>query len=360
MTHSMSFRQASKVPENRKLNDLFSKNPQNRGAGGSFSGPIEGMGGRKIQPGIQNGWLPDFIDQEVPGVEWLIEPILPRGGTVFVHGPTSVGKSPFTWSLAGSVSDGIPFCGYPVKHSGPVLYIELDTPANLLAPRLRLMRSVPECLWLEVVAKPIDICNLTEDSKMAERLVYLQELLDPVMVVINTLRKAHNEDDKDSGTPSRVYGAWRAYFPEACLVFVHHDKKSPTDKKATVDEDQMFSGSQHWANDAQVALHIKRAKRGTGSATASPGNEGESKEYQKTPIIVRMTKSQVSDHERFPALQMRLEPDGTNWTEMGPAAYRVFYASLDKHMSYGAKVEAVMEQFDIGKSAAYAACKGME
>ena len=349
-----SFRLPSKGPEMSKSTVSLRKYRGNGPSGTPISGPIESIGGRKDPPGIENGWLPDFLAQEVAVVEWIIEPFLPRGGVVFLHGPTSVGKSPFTWALATSVSEGIPFCGYPVKHSGVVLYVELDTPGNLLQPRLRCLRVMPQLMWLEVLHRPIDICGLDEDSKLGERLHELQASLDPVLVIVNTLRKAHTEDDKDSSTPSRVYGAWRAYFPEAALLFVHHDKKTPTGKKEVVDEDQMFSGSQHWANDAQVALHIKRAKK----VNLNPGET--LGEYTKTPIVVRMTKSQVSDHERFPPLQMRLESDGTNWVEMGPAAYRHFFATLGAEMSYAQRIELVMEQFQIGKSAAYAACKGVE
>lgn len=357
------FRQGGPHPERPQFANLFRKTAETGGPGGPVSGPIGSMGGRKIDPGLDNGWLSDFLSADVPTVEWLIEPLLPRGGVVFLHGPTSVGKSPFTWALASAVADGTPFCGYPVAHAGVVLYIELDTPANLLQPRLKKLKTVPELLWMEVLHKPIDICGLTEDSKLAERLQMLQENLAPVLVIINTLRKAHEEDDKDSATPSRVYGAWRHYFPEATLLFVHHDKKMPTDKKAKVDEDQMFSGSQHWANDAQVAFHIKRMRRGV-SAPVPDEDSGVSsgdddKEYQKTPVVIRMTKSQVSDHERFPPLQMRLEPDGTNWQELGPAEYRKYFALLDWRVSKAERIEAVMEQFSIGKSAAYAACQGM-
>ena len=355
MTDRRQFRHPSTPPENRKLAHLFRKNTDFRGSGGSFSGPIEYMGARNSQPEICNGWVEDFVRQDVPTVEWLIEPLLPHGGIVFLHGPTSVGKSPFTWALAAAISEGTPFCGYPVKQPGPVLYLELDTPANLILPRLRRLRTMPGALWMEVLNRPIDICGLDEDSKLGEHLCELQATIDPVLVIINTLRKAHEEDDKDSSTPSRVYGAWRAYFPDATLLFVHHDKKRPTDKAATVDEDQMFSGSQHWANDAQVALHIKRMKSGTGQRDGV-----DLKDYQKTPVVIRMTKSQVSDHERFPPLQMRLEPDGTNWLEMGPAEYRKFFVTLDPTLPRAERIELVMQAFEIGKSAAYAACQGID
>ncbi len=324
------------------------------------SGPLGSVCARTGQPENQDhaggGWLPEFLAHEFPELGWLIEPMIPRTGVVFLHGPTSAGKSPWTWALAAAVCEGTPFCGYPITAVGPVLYIELDTPASLIQPRLRRLKTVPDLMWLEVFKQPIDICN--PDRGVRGRLDELQKRVQPMLVVVNTLRKAHLEDDKDSGTPSRVYGAWRGFFPEAVLLFVHHDKKTNTDGKkqstGLVDQDQMFSGSQAWANDAQVAFHLMRAR-----APKQDGGASEA-EYAKTPITVRMTKSQVSDHERFPPLQMRLEPDGTNWVDMGPAAYRTFYATLHPARSKGSRIQDVMTEFDIGRSAAYAACEGMK
>jgi RecA-family ATPase len=361
VTDRRQFRLPGRDPENAKSSNLLSKTRGYAPSGTHNSGPI----GRVGQRNLENGWLQDFVAQECPEVEWLIEPMFPKGGIVFLHGPTSVGKSPFTWALATAVSEGTPFFGYPVKNTGPVLYIELDTPAHLVYPRIKLMKNPPFCMWLECIPKIIDICGLTEDSKLAERLHELQAEISPVLVIINTLRKAHMEDDKDSSAPGLVYGAWRHYFPDATLVFVHHNKKTPNDKRAQVNEDQMFSGSQHWADDAQVGLHIKRMKAPKAVTLKKEEDTPEDKEsesYQKGAVTVYMTKSQVSDHEKYnkEPLQMTLEGDGTNWIETGPAKYRHYFATLDVTIQRPLRIQMVMEHFDIGKTSAYSACVGMK
>lgn len=326
------------------------------GSTGENSGPIGDIGCRKNQAGESaNGWIDHFLDHEFPEMGWLIEPMIPSGGIVFLHGPTSAGKSPFTWALAASVATGTPFGGYPVKQPGPVLYIELDTPSSLIQPRLKKLSveltGMP--LWMEVFRNNIDIVGQDPEGETAQRLHLLQRKVKPVMVVVNTLRKAHSEDDKDSATPSKVYGAWRDYFPYATLFFVHHDKKSPPKegKGSNVDEDQMFSGSQHWSNDAQIAFHLMRAK---------PAKGDEDGEYKKTPITVKMTKSQVSDHENFPPLQMRLDADGTNWQHTGPSEYRTFFQAMPPGTRKKDRIRAITDKFGIGESAAYAACTGLK
>src|SRR5687767_8435739 len=52
-----------------------------------------------------SAWLPEFLAMKTRGVQWLIEPFLPKGGTVLLHGPKSTGKSPLTWAIATSVSE---------------------------------------------------------------------------------------------------------------------------------------------------------------------------------------------------------------------------------------------------------------
>jgi RecA-family ATPase len=298
---------------------------------------------------FRGGWLDEFLKRSFPPTQWLIDPLLPVGGVVFLHGPTSVGKSPFTWALAAAVSEGTEFSGYPVLISGPVLYIELDTPANLIQPRLAKLSVKPQFVWLEVMGKAINLLDLAEEDRV--KLVGLYNKVQPVLVIINTLRKAFEGDDKDSSVPNRVYDAARELFPGCCIMFVHHDKKTPSGKDTKVDPDQMFSGSMHWANDAQLALHIMRRKEPKGE---------EDTEYKKTSISVSMTKSQVCDHEAFTPLQMRLEKDGTNWQHSGPAAYRRFYSGQPAHVSHAQRIERVMEQFNIGKSAAYNACRELK
>jgi hypothetical protein len=239
-----------------------------------------------------------------------------------------------------------------VRKKGPVLYIELDTPMNLIQPRLRKLERKPHGMWLEVFQKvPIDICHLEEEGEIATRLRNLQEGVQPVLVIINTLRKAHTEEDKDAGTPALVYGAWREYFPDACLMFVHHDKKVPVGKGITVNQDQMFSGSQHWADDSTMCFHLQKDRENPGTDADADGKP------KKTAITIRMTRSQVADSENFPALQLRLNSDGTNWTHSGPSAYRTFYSELPAGTPRGRRIELVMAEFGIKKSAAYSACK---
>lgn len=290
----------------------------------------------------------DFVKQEQQAIPWLIEPFLPLGGVVFLHGPTSAGKSPLTWKIANCVASGEDFFGYRVQTKGPVLYVELDTPENLIRPRLQKLEHMAEDFYLLPIGKPMDCLNLTVQEQVD--LQRLQETIQPKLVVINTLRKAHNEDDKESHVPSLIYGTWQRLFPGSTILVVHHDKKGP---KAGEEYDpaDSFSGAKAWANDAQVALKLTRM------GGFEP--EEDEEEYKKTKVNLRMTKSQVSDYELYPPLILQLDTDGTNWLETGPTAYRKYFITLDLKIDRGERIKQTMLKFGMGRSAIYNAVRGL-
>ncbi len=303
---------------------------------------------KHVEP-ITDLWLPEFLAQKTSGIPWLIEPYLPLGGVVFMHGPTSAGKSPLTWRLAASVSEGIDFFGYKVSQTGPVLYVELDTPANLIHPRLAKLDIVPKKMFLATFPKPLNSLNFSPED--AVRLTELHSKVNPKLVIVNTLRKAHQSDDKEGHVPSQVYGAWQNIYPGATILFVHHDKKAPAHNE-DYNPDESFSGNKAWQNDAQVALKVSRL------GNVEHGDEEE--EHKKTKISLRMTKSQVSDCELYPALVLQLDTDGTNWLETGPEAYRKYFITLDLKLSRSDRIQKTMLKFGMGKTAIYNAVKGLE
>lgn len=186
-------------------------------------------------------------------VPFLIDPYIPRESIVFMFGDTSIGKSPFTWHMAKSVGDGIHFFGLPVTH-GRVLYIEVDTPEVVVQPRIKKIPAARDVTFF-IYHGNLNIPNM--DGQLYEQLVALEAEIKPDLVFVNTLVKAHDLDDKEPKTPSKVYGYFQALFPRAALVFVHHVRKSPVQPGGHEVARESFSGSKHWLDDAQVGLFLQ-------------------------------------------------------------------------------------------------------
>lgn len=184
---------------------------------------------------------------------WIIEPYFPREGIVLLYGKKGVGKSPLTWALAEACATGSEWLvpHLPVKEVGPVLYIEADTPRLVVSQRMGQVLSSPD---VHIYFPPGSIA----DADGWRRLQHETEAVTPSLVIINTLRKVHAQKDTDSNIPNLVYTRFRTQWPHACLVFVHHEKKTPANPDHEFTEGEEFSGSLAWANDAQVVLRLQR------------------------------------------------------------------------------------------------------
>lgn len=190
--------------------------------------------------------------------DYLINPYVVREGITFLWGKWGRGKSPLTWWMARAIGSGEPFFGLPTR-VGKVLYVELDSPENYCKPRLQQIPPADN-VWFWI-RKPLIFPHAPADQDQELKEVAAQ--IDPDVVFVNTLRKCHDLDDKDSRTPKLVYTYWQMAFPRSALVFVHHDKKEHADPKLKAGQSpsETFSGSQAWINDAQIGLRLDGYQR---------------------------------------------------------------------------------------------------
>jgi RecA-family ATPase len=239
--------------------------------------------------------LPDILAEADTRPTWICDPFVVRGGITFLHGKTSIGKSPLTWELARCADQGLDFLGHPTARSR-VLYLEADSAEPLLRPRLRLLTEPRgSWAWAFLSGTSMDLCN--EGHSLHRLLAQYYHEYQPDLVIWNTLRQFYKGSNIDSDIVTRVYNAMYRAFPGAGHVMVAHDRKGSTDANATAHEDEDFAGSNAWRDLATVALHL--VPRGT----------------QAGPYLsLEHTKSQVS--ELTDPLKLTLAPNGTTLTPL--------------------------------------------
>lgn len=240
---------------------------------------------------------------------FTVEPFLPHGGICVLHGPPGVGKSQLALTLAKSVARGEAFLApeHPTTQ-GKVLYIQVNTPIQEQQARLR--NTDIEA------ADPIAFLSLEHGMLDSEHLVPARDpgLVEakrfaPDVVIVDTLRDVHTMEEIDSATVTKVYGAWRELFPEATLIFVHHDRKLPPPSTgkggpAAIPERYWLEsarGSSTWLGNADSGLHLTDAK---GSLTLS---------FSKTrtcapiaPMAVRLAPGSLLVELTAPTARQRL------------------------------------------------------
>lgn len=198
---------------------------------------------------------------KLPKITYIVEPCIPANAVVLLHGDAGIGKSPLTWSLANAVSSGVSWFGLPANQAH-VLYVEVDSPASIVLARLKAAHFMNHFDLLFLSDTAVDVlAPRFRESKAYEEILKTQNILfvatgdEYGLVIVNTLRKVHKEDDIKSYVPNLVYKAFQGLFPSAAIVFVHHDRKASQWDSALPVGDKA-GGSKHWVDDAHVQLHL--------------------------------------------------------------------------------------------------------
>lgn len=274
-----------------------------------------------LRPSKFIGTIDEAVEVYGSETKWLIEGLIPAVGISMLHGRFSLGKSPFSWRLAQSISEGMDFFGYETVEQGAVIWIEADEALRNAIQRAQRLEPRPRHLYFYEPNIPLDVVKPSDEAR--RELTELYNKVKPKLVVINSLRKVHRMDDKDSRTPSIVYGATQTLFPDTAILFIHHDRKQPTDPLAAVPKEEAFSGSQAWKNDAAIALHL----RGKG----------------KRAVAIDIDKSQVCELQDD-VLSLQLAEDGYSWTDLSGKHIVEAYNKTDPNLTQTKRIEETVKE----------------
>jgi hypothetical protein len=249
----------------------------------------------------------ELVGATFPKEPFHLDPYIVKGGITFLFGPKSTGKSPLQWSWAKAIGSGRPWLGLPTS-KGRCLILEMDQPESTVHMRLKEMgeKGVEGVFFLS--GPPMNVPNLGPQT--LDELRTARDSVLPDVVFFNTLRTTTTLPLEDGTTARLVYGWAREMFPGCSLVFVHHPKKEPP-SNVHVNEDEMFSGSNAWRNDAQVSLHLQKfhlreRKRLVSSARLRHTGSQVSPLYRPLPLLLKgghtWTSPLVEDLEGVDAL----------------------------------------------------------
>ena len=161
--------------------------------------------------------------------------MIPTSGACLLYGDPKVGKSFAAIQLALSIQEGREWLGFPTRARGPVVYVQLDTPRSLWASRLANIRITEPgvdrllCADRETLDTfPFDILRPDHADLLTVSLREIQ----PVAVIIDTIRESHSGDENDSTTMRNVVSSLVAVTHPAALIVVAHSRKSIGDQGA--------------------------------------------------------------------------------------------------------------------------------
>lgn len=188
------------------------------------------------------------------------------------HGLTvsyNTGKSFIALDWAKAVASGAPhWFGYDIQLPGPVAYLQIDTPREEWARRIEQVKKdcardgVP--LWIAdmwLVPKfPVNV--LEPDDPTILWLKQQLELIQPVMIVIDTLREAHGGDEDNSTVMRNVISALVGACRPTAIVLVSHARKDQAGWQSGGDDDMMDQnrGSSYVAGRMDVVVKVTQKR----------------------------------------------------------------------------------------------------
>jgi hypothetical protein len=210
---------------------------------------------------------PEVASAAIVDVEFLVYPIVPKEGIVFLYGKYGAFKTAIGLNMARAIANDSELWGMPVKNTR-TLVVEGDTPRLGIIPRVKKVDPDVPNLDFAFIYPGIDVVNQhvpAENKAMCEALRKKHAENKYGFVLVDSLRSSHPLSDKDSEAATLVYRQFAGLFPGACVFVIHHDKKSKPLEKHLIGtgiqeelEAESFSGSQAWINHATTSLKIKK------------------------------------------------------------------------------------------------------
>src|SRR6266850_6343297 len=160
------------------------------------------------------------VTEEIP---WVWQPYVPAGGKVMLNGPSSAGKSQFVWQLMNAVQAGEDFMGLPTRQ-GSALLLNLDMGESLMRQRWQEHAFKPR--FDIFTGDPLDCVSSTwQKTDTFAALARQGQDKRYAVVGIDALAEVHSASPNQNEVVVKVYETFRALFPGAAVIFLHHDRK---------------------------------------------------------------------------------------------------------------------------------------
>jgi RecA-family ATPase len=179
---------------------------------------------------------------------------------MLLYGDPKIGKSYAALQLGVAVATGAPeWLGFPVRASGPVAYIQLDTPRSLWATRLEDLKRSGQRVEALHLADRDTLGTYSFDILQPDHYLKLRsaiEAISPAMVIIDTARQAHRADENESGEMQQAFNELAGVAQPAALILIAHAKK-PGENGPSLMNDNRGSNAIVGAVDAIVRFTNK-------------------------------------------------------------------------------------------------------
>jgi RecA-family ATPase len=205
----------------------------------------------------------EYVKLATGPTAWLLEPLIPKGGSAVLWGASKSGKSVLGLQMVQALSKGEDFLSFPNARRGKTLYLQIDIPRSLWITRQKHLADNGvhfDDHFYKIADKesaPFPFSILQEDHYKALRVLVDAEK--PDLVIVDTLRESFRGDENDSDRLQQVMASFTLACRPAAILYIHHGKKEggKGDERSLVDQGR---GSSYVPGAVDTILSLKAFK----------------------------------------------------------------------------------------------------
>lgn len=172
----------------------------------------------------------DYMKLEVPPLSFLVDGLVVEGSAILFSAREKSGKGLIAIDMLISIATDTPFLGRPVK-GGPVVYLALEENVGTVKTRLHARYPADDDIPFYIVhldgSLDDDVEFYIDTPEGVDGLAEVIEVIQPVAVVIDTLREAHRgrENESDDMAPRLKAIRALAHKTNTTIIVTHHAAK---------------------------------------------------------------------------------------------------------------------------------------
>lgn len=205
----------------------------------------------------------EYLKLPVPNTKWVWKGLIPVSGSALIHSNPKVGKSFLTLGLAAAIADPKvdTYLGQAVQTHGRVLYVQLDTPRSIWTDTY-VKKTSPAADDIFFIDRETESIPLPFDIRLAKCREWLKRAVvevDPVLTVLDTVRRFHQANENDSTEMSIVLEAFLwSTVPSALLMLAHQRKVGAMGDVG--DSVTIVRGSSAITGAVDALIHLSKTK----------------------------------------------------------------------------------------------------
>lgn len=202
---------------------------------------------------------PDFLKLEFGDTDWLVQDLIPVGGSGIIVAKRESFKTWLALYLSQCVTQGLPFWDKFSTHKNKVLYITNDDPTRSFQKRLEIFHFDDKFFIYHPNLPNFSIEQGNGSFESVKRLVTEEKI---GLVIVDILRNTHNKDsntDKDSKLVLDKFKDLREENLNLVLIFLMHpSKEQPLEKRFNRRQSEEAVGSYYWEAAVDTVLSLTK------------------------------------------------------------------------------------------------------